>query len=358
MGEKKQLKKRGREEEHDGDGDGADTGTVGKDKKKDKKDKKKRKEEKKRLREERKAAKKAEKADIMAGLPKKDKDGISYTKIQLRHMARRVRRGMNPVPTEEEENERRRQAKIDKEMEENELAGMLYNGEDGNEVGYDEESEGEDGDGDGDEQGGDSDGDVDVDGDGGGEDGAEIHDDGTAPPPPTKKAKRAKAVPADYTCMACQNKHQPAHWIYDCPDKKTIRGTNKVAKKLRGLNLPDSRKVFVSGLPFEIRQREVEKYFEETCGKIVYCKLLVFEDTKRCKGQAFMTFEKDESALKAIKKLSGTVMDYEPEKKETKKKKKKGGDQEPKEKKELVLKVTKVKSRVETNKKWGKKIAT
>ena len=135
-----------------------------------------------------------------------------------------------------------------------------------------------------------------------------------------KKAKRSKPVPPDYTCMACQNRHSPAHWIYDCPEKERRPGSNHVKKKLRGLNQPSSCKVFVSGLPFEIKSREVEKYFATSCGKVVHCKLLTFEDTKRCKGQAFVTFEEEESAKKALK-MTGEVLDYEPEDGGKKKKK-------------------------------------
>merc|ERR1719223_857792 len=41
-------------------------------------------------------------------------------------MLKRVKRGLDPVPTEKEERERIRQIKLEKKEEEEELAGMLY----------------------------------------------------------------------------------------------------------------------------------------------------------------------------------------------------------------------------------------
>ena len=239
-----------------------------------------------------------------------------------------------------------RQKKLGKEEEEQELAGMLHRSsrededeESGEESEGGEDDEDEDAD-DGDEQGEDYEEEEDIAG------GSE-QEPASQPrqQPATKKAKRSKPVPPDYTCMACQNRHSPAHWIYDCPDKERRPGSNHVKKKLRGINQPSSCKVFVSGLPFEIKSRDVEKYFATSCGKVVHCKLLTFEDTKRCKGQAFVTFEEEESAKKALK-MTGEVLDYEPE--DGGKKKKKSKDDAGMPKKALTLKVSKVKSRVAT----------
>ena len=347
--EKKDKKKRKRSEDLDADDaeHNSDDGDAKEQKKKKKKKEKKSKskesessaEDRKKDRAAKKAAKKAEKSALLAQVPTVDEHGISYTKIQIRRMTRRVKRGLPPVPTEEEERERLRQNKLDKEEEEKELAGMLHSRED---------EDDEDDSGDESEDGGDDD-----EAEEQGEDIADDEDDDDDEPapkpqqqqqPPKKKSKRSKPVPADYTCMACQNKHTPAHWIYDCPDKERRPGSNHVKKKLRGINQPSSCKVFVSGLPFEIKSKDVEKYFALACGKVVHCKLLTFEDTKRCKGQAFITFEEEESAKKALK-MTGEVLDYEPD--DGGKKKKKGGDAGTP-KKALTLRVSKVKNRVAT----------
>jgi RNA recognition motif-containing protein len=128
--------------------------------------------------------------------------------------------------------------------------------------------------------------------------------------------------------MACQNKHSPQHWIYDCPSKVTVRGVNQVSKNLKGVHNPDY-KVFVSGLPFDTKQADLMSMFEH-CGKIVQCKLVQFKDTKRCKGNAYIAFDSKENTLKAIKMngLKQTLKDG----------------------KQLTLKVTKALSRALTKK--------
>ncbi len=180
--------------------------------------------------------------------------------------------------------------------------------------------------------------------------------------PANKKTKRNKPVPDDYVCQACQNQIAPPHWIYDCPNKVTQRGCNQVAKKLRGLHDPASRKVFVSGLPFDATEGSVQRFFdakmieEGSSSQLVHCKLLKFEDSQRCKGQAFLTFDSDEAAKRALK-LSGMIWeDVEEEGVSTKKKgkgKKNKGEEEKKEKKELRLKVSKVLNRFVTKQKKG-----
>jgi RNA recognition motif-containing protein len=161
-----------------------------------------------------------------------------------------------------------------------------------------------------------------------------------------KKKARTKEVPADYVCRACNNEIKPLHWIYDCPNKLYKPGTNKVKKGLRGINDPDSRKVFISGLPFDAKTKEVEMYFEKEmkCGKVVHCKLLQFEDTKRCKGSGFLTFETDEGAQKALK-LNGKVLSL-PTKDEDGKKK--SSKKQTKQQKELRLGVKKLLNRTIT----------
>lgn len=161
--------------------------------------------------------------------------------------------------------------------------------------------------------------------------------------PPRKRKKRSKPVPDDYVCRACQNKHSPAHWIYDCPNKITVKGTNHVSKKLRGIHAPNDRKCFVSGLAFDMKKKDVERLFKD-CGTIVHCKLLTFPDTGRCKGQAYVTFESEASAKKAMK-LSGTTVSNDDDAKSKKKKKQESPNHK---RKELKLKVTKVLNRTVT----------
>lgn len=298
--------------------------------------------------------KKEEKEQLLAKVPKVDENGISYTKIQLRRMMKRVKRGLDPVPTEQEERERIKQIRLEKREEEEELAGMLHTKDkdddqtnnDGDEKEADD-NEVEKGVSQIEERGVDSTSksDLDVVDEFGRKREGKKEDQN--PNQPMKKKRRAKPVPSDYVCFACKNKHSPLHWIYDCPDKIYKPGTNQVSKKIRGIADPSSCKVFVSGLPFEASPKDVEVYFDEkmNCGKVEQCKLFMFEDTKRCKGQGFVTFATEESAKKALK-LNGILLELDCN---TQKKKK--NDKKPVvEKKKLTLGVKKVLNRRLTKK--------
>ena len=282
-----------------------------------------------------KKSRREERQALLEKVPKADADGIAYTKLQLRRMVKRIQKGLCPIPTPQEQHELRlREVELQKE-DEVELAGMVYNKSEvtgrKEEADYPDEEETCD--------------DIEQ---------VEVDDEQdepdpfvpskTNPQPPSKKTKRSKPVPPDYTCMACSI--HADHWIYDCPNKVTKRGTNLVAKKLRGIHAPDARKVFVSGLPFEMKQRDVESLFA-ACGKIAHCKLVTFADTGRCKGQAFISFDTDEGAKLALK-LNGQALANEtaPKKKGKKEAPSTGATEEHR--KELKLKVTKVLNRVQT----------
>jgi hypothetical protein len=290
-------------------------------------------------------------------VPKTDKDGIAYTKIQIKRMVKRVKRGLDPVPTEEEERERKRQIRLDKQEEEQELAGMLYTKKEDEEKELEEEpneNEKEDDDNNNDDDDDDDDDDVEMEEKEAPQVKKKVESSENIQKRPKKKA-RTKEVPADYVCSACNNKHKPLHWIYDCPYKVNKPGTNKKKKHLRGIHDPASHKVFISGLPFDVKAKEVEMYFEKEkkCGKVVNCRLMQFEDTKRCKGTGFLTFE-SETAAKAALKLNGTLLSWPSSDDEGSKKKKSGGDKK-KVKKELRLGVKKLLNRTVTKNKSGYK---
>ena len=308
-------------------------------------------------------ARREERKRLLDLVPKVDEHGISFTKLQIRRMRKRVARGLDPIETEEEKQERlREEAKMRRE-EEDELAGILYqkkpegNNQPSNEE-TDEENE--------EDQGEEEQDDVDLDDTNktfpeSGQDNTNSDTfEGFPSPsknkkeetsterggPSPKKRKRSKPVPADYTCQACQNKHRPPHWIYDCPSKITRRGSNAVSKKQndKGVTNPDSRKIFVSGLPFDVTKEDVAKLFTGSCGKILSCKLITFDDSRRCKGQAILTFENESGAQKALKQ------DGNPIEKNTHNEK--DSENSPTNKrKELKLSVSKVLSRAFTKRK-------
>ncbi|KAL3775863.1 hypothetical protein ACHAW5_010157 [Stephanodiscus triporus] len=338
----------------------------------------------------RRAAKKLLEKRLASSIPTHDDDGMPYGKAQIRRMKRRL----SPIPTEEEEREIREREKREREEEEE-----LYHATNDSAVRLDDDDVDDDGGeevvakwnpnekddvmrdvGVADASSSDDNDDVDEnDHEGGGERGSDAKADERArcDPPPAKRSKRNKPVPPDYVCMACRNKSPfspsssldvdavPAspHWIYDCPLKKTQRGCNKVAKKLRGLHDPPSRKVFVGGLPFDCDEGEVKRYFDDGLSSssssygdgVVHVKLLKFEDSKRCKGQAFLTFDTDEGAAAAISTMNGSIWRVAEDAGTTtdgKKKKKKKKDGETGEgvgpKRELRLKVTRALNRFVT----------
>jgi hypothetical protein len=262
-------------------------------------------------------------------------------------MKRRVKHGLDPIPTEEEEREIAKR----KEEEKREVEECLFGDGDKDEKAEDDGSDGEEASVHDDEKDEEQNSEDDVEA---------TQDQHQSTAPPTKKAKRTKPVPKDYICQACQNKPSPnteftPHWIYDCPSKVTKRGCNAKSKKLRGLNDPPSRKVFVSGLPFHATEGGVKRFFEKESGtdnmEVVHVKLIKFEDSQRCKGQGILTFDSDQSARAALK-MNGCLWE-DAEKEGGKSKKKKGKVEKKKEVMELRLKITKVLNRFLTKQKKG-----
>ena len=382
--DEKRSKKRNREKKDAEEGTNEGGEIVGKD---GDEESSKGKEEKRAERVRRKDEKRAEKQSLLERVPQVDEHGVAYTRVQIRRMTKRVKRGLPAVPTEEEERERMRNERVLRIEEERELAG---------EEGDQRDDLGEEGVGGGDRSDGEEAVEAGEDSKYKGEppvkddDGEDViaaqpkpsQDGGKSegkregePLPerqrPLKKKPRSekKPVPLDYVCFSCQNERAPpAHWIYDCPDKVTVRGRNQVSKRLKGVHQPDARKVFVSGLPFDAKQKDVETYFanEAKCGKVVRAKLLKFDDKSggsgvggRCKGQAILTFETEEGAQKAMK-LTGTILGDTS--RGNKAKKGGGGDEqggepvkggEKKVRKELRLRVSRLRSRAVTKNQKG-----
>jgi hypothetical protein len=291
------------------------------------------------------------KEELLDLIPKKDESsGISYTKLQIRRMMKRVKRGLPPIPTAQEEEERLKNEAMLRREEKAELAGIVMTNNESttldSNVNSDSESVNNGNDQDNvvledneqrhrnpvkDDDDDDGVGDVEV---------FRRERDG----PNNRIPKRIKPVPPDYTCQACKNQHNPPHWIYDCPDKVTVRGTNEKKKRERGFHDPDSRKVFVSGLPFDVKSKDICAVLEPSCGKISSCKLLTFQDTKRCNGQAIVTLATDQAAAMALK-LSGTKIDWSIL---SRHKSQKGRATTSDRWKDLKLKVTKVLNRAKT----------
>jgi hypothetical protein len=328
-----------------------------------------------------------ERQKLLELVPKVDENGISYTKQQIRLMRKRVQKGLHPIETPAEKHNRLvEEARIRKEVEA-ELAGFdgssKVNDKDDDDDGSDEDHDDDDKNNNNNINSNDND-----DGDTAGNtisqtEGTHQSDDANVVTGddekdhtdysyekrpssnvnggsmedrrPMKQKKREKPVPSDYVCSACKgtDNTQPPHWIYDCLYKKTMPGTNQVSRKKRGLHDPSETKLFVSGLPFDSTIKDVTELFTSKIGNddnttsgplVVHCKLIKFEDTKRCKGQAFVTFATPEVAKKAMK-LNGTMIQSSTMVASSKKAKK-----DTTTAKELKLKITKVLNRTLTKK--------
>jgi hypothetical protein len=258
--------------------------------------------------------KKKEKASWLQKVPTIDeKTGKSYSKMQIRHMLKRVKKGLPALLTEEEERKLEKERRRAKEQEKREFQEFMEDSE--NDDGDDDNAEEEEEDiASGEEKEGNE------------QLRTATHqkdEENTRSPKQMSHKLRSKPVPSDYVCQACKNTHKPPHWIYDCPHKVTVRGTNQVAKPLRGHIEPDiQHKVFVSGLPFGITHKAVEEFFRQRCcnskkhhvldkedadehskgkKKDVTCKLVLFSDSSKCRGLAYVTFENEQMTMEALK---------------------------------------------------------
>jgi RNA recognition motif. (a.k.a. RRM, RBD, or RNP domain) len=259
-------------------------------------------------------------------VPLVNPNGIGYTKKQIRQMKKRVSRGLSPLESEEELSERLKREAVMKREEDQEMAVLLYDAsqkstpipttQDDRSVEIENlENCGHDiNDND----------DVNTrwikssSSSASSQDSQHKDPSNNQKPNPSplelpatverRKPTRQKPVPEDYICSACKNNHKPKHWIYDCPDKQTTRGGNKRSSK--GLKNPGDRKVFVSGLPFYFKSKDIIDLFQKTAKdiKVLDCKVLKYADTGRCKGQAYLTFSTEDGARQAIA-MSGTKLD-------------------------------------------------
>ena len=122
-------------------------------------------------------------------------------------MMRRVKHGLDPIPTEEEEHEITKREKRERVEEE-----LLYA------EGKDDDTDGEDNEGEGNGDGSDIENENNDDDDDGVDEVKDMEDTPAIIPtqerepkkakhhnPPSKGTKRSKTVPSDYICQACQN---------------------------------------------------------------------------------------------------------------------------------------------------------
>ena len=73
-------------------------------------------------------------------------------------------------------------------------------------------------------------------------------------------------------------------------DGKTVSHTGK----------PPSKRVFVGNLAFDTTREELQEHFSK-CGEVADCFITTFEDSGKCKGYGWVTFEHLESAVNAVR---------------------------------------------------------
>lgn len=146
--------------------------------------------------------------------------------------------------------------------------------------------------------------------------------------------KRSKPLPAGYICKACGGSD---HSIHDCPNKVAKKQKNQSNSELLSNNQntehkkesiqiskpslveevessshhekDNSRKAYISGLPFHITKVKLKEILEKVSCDIAFITLVCFPDNpSKCKGVAFVTF-KDELSVQKAMELNGTEME-------------------------------------------------
>ena len=148
----------------------------------------------------------------------------------------------------------------------------------------------------------------------------------------TSKRKVKRAPPEGYVCNICK---APGHWVYLCSAKAKAGKEGAESSSSEGVvssseddgplepsataaSSPspctsNPRKVFISGLPFSFAEADIEKL----CGSdlmagglhtIESLKMHRFSGSRRCNGQAFVTYTTAEGAQACMRKLHGKTI--------------------------------------------------
>lgn len=83
-------------------------------------------------------------------------------------------------------------------------------------------------------------------------------------------------------------------------DNKSFEGRPEKPKEERKDGKPPSKKVFMGNLSYDVTEEVLKDHFEK-CGAIESIKVATFEDSGKCKGYAWVTFEEIPAAESAVK---------------------------------------------------------
>jgi len=112
--------------------------------------------------------------------------------------------------------------------------------------------------------------------------------------------------------------------------------------KVKPAGHPPNKRVFVGNLAFDVSKEDLQTHYSQ-CGEILDIHMATFEDSGKCKGYAWITFEDVEAASGAVR---GYIFKDE---KDVKKKEKKDGEDSDTEKPDAKKKK---KSKIEKKRKW------
>jgi len=84
-------------------------------------------------------------------------------------------------------------------------------------------------------------------------------------------------------------------------DQKSFEGRpEKTKEETRRDGKPPNNKVFMGNLSFDTTKESLTEHFEK-CGEIQTVQVATFEDSGKCKGYAWVTFQELEAAEKAVR---------------------------------------------------------
>jgi RNA recognition motif-containing protein len=69
-----------------------------------------------------------------------------------------------------------------------------------------------------------------------------------------------------------------------------------------------SKKLFVGGLSWNTTDSELQQAFE-ACGAVAEAKVITDRETGRSRGFGFVTFDDEQSAVRAVEELNGSTLD-------------------------------------------------
>ncbi len=69
--------------------------------------------------------------------------------------------------------------------------------------------------------------------------------------------------------------------------------------------MENNTKLYVGNLSYEMTEKELKEFFENSIGEVVNVKIIFDESNKRSKGFGFIEMSNEDDAKKAIDKLNG-----------------------------------------------------